>query len=379
LKIPFLKKVVHNLFAMDFWTALFTGLTTGGITCVAVQGGLLASVLANQKKHLDGVIPESQKRTSSLLKIHQQDWLPITSFLISKLVVHTLLGFVLGSLGSLFSTNITLQLTFQALAGLFMLATVANLLELHPIFRYVVFQPPRFIQRLIRQQTKSELIFAPVILGIFTVFIPCGVTQAMEFAALGSGSGVLGAAIMAGFTLGTIPMFGFIGVLTQTLTGIWQKRFTIVTAIIVFLLAVNTLNGVAIALDSPVTLQKVTEQVEPFVTPPQLYKRRLGERQLQQSLAKVENGVQKVKIDITDNGYTPKTILVRQNVPVELDLETQGTYSCASHFVLKAFDIQARLEPTERRTVAFTPKELGEYSFSCSMGMYDGKIIVVKG
>lgn len=364
---------------MDFWTALFTGVTTGGITCVAVQGGLLASVLANQKKHLQGVLSDNQTSSTKLLRLQQQDWLPITSFLLSKLVIHTILGFFLGSIGSLFSTNLTLQLTFQALAGLFMLATVANLLELHPIFRYVVFQPPRFIQRFIRQQTKSELIFAPVILGIFTVFIPCGVTQAMEVAALSSGSGVAGAAIMAGFTLGTIPMFGFIGLLTQTLTGIWQKRFTAVTAIIVFALAVNTLNGVAVAFNSPVTLQKLSEQLEPFITPPQLYKRRLSDRQLQQSLPKLENGVQKVKIDITNNGYTPKTILVRQNVPVELDLETQETYSCASHFVLNAFDIQAQLEPTERRTVAFTPKELGEYSFSCSMGMYDGKIIVVKG
>ena len=364
---------------MNFWTALFTGLTSGGITCVAVQGGLLASVLANQKKHLDGVIPNAEKKLSPLPKLRQQDLLPLSSFLISKLVVHTLLGFALGSLGSLFDANLTLQLIFQTVAGLFMLATVANLLELHPIFRYVVFQPPQFIQRLIRQQTKSELIFAPAVLGIFTIFIPCGVTQAMEVAALSSGNGVTGAAIMAGFTLGTIPMFGLIGLLTQTLTVIWQKRFTVVTAAVVFLLAVSTLNGVAVALDSPVTLQKVSEQIEPFITPPQIYKRRLGERQQQQSLPKVENGVQKVKIDITNTGYSPKIILVRQNVPVELDLETQKTFSCASHFVLKSFNIQTQLKPTERKTVAFTPEELGEYSFSCSMGMYDGKIIVVKG
>lgn len=352
-----------------------TGLTTGGITCVAVQGGLLAAVIANQKKHA-ALLTTTQQATQ---KNSHVGVLALATFLIAKLLAHSLLGFALGSIGGLFAVSSSLNLVFQTLAGLFMLATVGNLLNIHPIFRYVVFQPPQFIQRYIRKQTKQDTFFTPAILGLFTVFIPCGVTQAMEIAALSSGSGFAGAAIMAAFTIGTFPLFSAIGFLTHALTGIWEKRFNLAAAVLVLAVAIQTLNGVAVAMNSPITIQKVAEYAEPFITPPQIYKKRLEERNTVQSLAKIENGVQKVKIDITSNGYTPNRILLRQNVPVEIDLETQDVYSCASNFVARAFDIDETLKPTERRTVSFTPTELGEYRFSCGMGMYDGKIIIVKG
>ena len=35
---------------MDLWLIFLTGLTVGGLTCLAVQGGLLASVIAGREK-----------------------------------------------------------------------------------------------------------------------------------------------------------------------------------------------------------------------------------------------------------------------------------------------------------------------------------------
>ena len=34
---------------MNLWVAFITGLTTGGVSCAAMQGGLLAGLIANQK------------------------------------------------------------------------------------------------------------------------------------------------------------------------------------------------------------------------------------------------------------------------------------------------------------------------------------------
>ena len=34
---------------MNLWIIFLTGLTTGGLACLAVQGGLLTSIIANQK------------------------------------------------------------------------------------------------------------------------------------------------------------------------------------------------------------------------------------------------------------------------------------------------------------------------------------------
>jgi len=35
---------------MNLWIIFLTGLTTGGLSCLAVQGGLLTSIIANQKE-----------------------------------------------------------------------------------------------------------------------------------------------------------------------------------------------------------------------------------------------------------------------------------------------------------------------------------------
>jgi len=105
------------------WLAFITGLTTGGISCFAVQGGLLASSLTNQKK-------ENQK-------------ILILTFLTSKLIAYSLLGILLGILGSSLVISPKLQGWMQILAGLFMLITVGRLLDLHPVFRRFVITPPK--------------------------------------------------------------------------------------------------------------------------------------------------------------------------------------------------------------------------------------------
>jgi hypothetical protein len=46
----------------QIFLAFITGLTTGGLSCFAVQGGLLAGVLAEQKK-------EGQKKTLSCFNL----------------------------------------------------------------------------------------------------------------------------------------------------------------------------------------------------------------------------------------------------------------------------------------------------------------------
>jgi hypothetical protein len=104
------------------WIALLTGLTAGGVSCLAVQGGLLASSLAT--------VPDDKKNMGTLL------------FLGAKIVSYTLLGFLLGFFGASLSISSTVQGWLQIMAGLYMIATAANLLQIHPIFRYVVVQPP---------------------------------------------------------------------------------------------------------------------------------------------------------------------------------------------------------------------------------------------
>src|SRR4030067_2192625 len=159
-----------------FWLAFITGLTTGGISCFAVQGGLLASSLANQNGN-------NQK-------------LKVASFLISKLVTYTILGAFLGALGASLIITPKIQGLMQIFAGLFMLATVARLLELHPAFRKLSIQPPKFIFRFLRKTSKDGNAFSPILLGSLTVLIPCGITQSMLLLSVASGSALFGRVIL---------------------------------------------------------------------------------------------------------------------------------------------------------------------------------------
>lgn len=323
---------------MNLIAVFLTGLTTGGLSCLALQGGLLASVIANQKK---------QGNTYSLLSVFM--------FLISKLAVHTLFGFFLGILGAKISFGLGLRLSFQFFTALFMLATAMNLLEVHPIFRYLSFQPPRFLQRLVRNHSHSQTLFAPAVLGALTIFIPCGVTQAMEILAINSAKPFSGALIMLVFVLGTIPLFSLLGLATATFGQKWSRTFTRLAAAVLIIMAVYSLNAVLVAANSPLTFQKLIQKQQP-----------VGET------AVIEDNKQKVTIEIFNSGYRPRYIRVKKNLPVELTLKSDKVYSCALSFLFPAFDINTFLKETDTKVFLFTPERVGKYTFSCSMGMYSG-------
>ncbi len=342
---------------MNLAVVFLTGLTTGGISCMAVQGGLLAGLLANLKSKQS---PTESPRTVLV---------PIAFFLVAKLIAHILLGFLLGWVGSAITLSLTARLIFQALAAAFMFATAANLLQLHPIFRYVVFQPPKFLQRFVRSTSKSEEVFAPAILGVATIFIPCGITQAMEVLAIASGSPVQGALIMGAFTVGTMPIFAALGYVAQTLKSAWQERFAKIAATALVLMAVWSLNGVLVVIDSPVTVQRITRPITWFFSEERFAQPTSSVTQLASS--------QRATIIVSNSGYSPNYLSVQVNKPVQLTLESNETYSCALSFVLKEFNVSVDLKPTDSQTISFTPTKKGRYTYTCSMGMYSGTLDVI--
>src|SRR5882724_12111998 len=181
-----------------------TGLITGGLTCMAVQGGLLAATIAQREEER---LKEKTKQSGNAL--------PIIAFLIAKLVAYTILGFLLGLFGSAFQLSFTAKTIMQVAVAIFMIGTALNILNVHPIFRYFAIQPPKFLTRLVRKQSKRSDLFAPILLGAFTVFIPCGITQAMMALSIASGKPLTGAAILFAFILGTSPVFFLLGYFTM--------------------------------------------------------------------------------------------------------------------------------------------------------------------
>lgn len=348
---------------MNISIIFLTGLTTGGLTCLAMQGGLLTSVITNQKdKEID--------KHAVTSKLDKNDWLPVTMFLAAKLVSHTLLGFLLGSLGSVITLSLGLRITFQLFAAFFMFATAMNLLNVHPIFRYVLIQPPKFLRRKINRLTKDDNLFAPAFLGFFTIFIPCGVTQAMEVLAINTGSAIQGALILFVFVLGTSPLFAIIGVATSRFSEMWQEKFIKVAAALLILMSLYAVNGAMVVLNKPFSIQYVYNLYQKVQT----YE---AGSVAGTSTVTTLNGTQQVTINIENRGYSPNRFQVKAGQPVELTLVNNGAYTCASAFVFREFGINAYIKPNTSQTFTFTPPQPGQYIFACSMGMYTGTMEVI--
>jgi uncharacterized protein len=337
---------------MDLWVVFLTGLTVGGLTCLAVQGGLLASVIASREEEVE-------------TKIKKHALYATGAFLVAKLIAYVILGFLLGGFGNTLNISGNVQSIMQLLAGVYMIAVALNLLDIHPIFRYVIIQPPRFLTRLVRNKSKSRDIFAPLVLGAMTIFIPCGTTLAMEALAISSANPITGALIMGAFILGTVPLFFGIGFVTSLLGESFKTKFLKIAAVAIIYLGITSLNGALYALGSPLTLQSIGKSISiVFVGSKNDSKKEVSANQNPQ-------------IYITSSGYSPNYIQVKKGEKVTLKVTNDDAYSCASAFRIPSLGLGADLAPGNSQTFTFTPQEKGEILFSCSMGMYRGVIEVL--
>lgn len=333
-----------------------TGLITGGLTCLAVQGGLLAATLAQRE----------EERLKNNLKTGGNA-LPIVSFLIAKLIAYTLFGVILGAMGSFFQLSLGTKTVLQIAVAIFMIGTALNILNVHPIFRYFVIQPPKFLTRFIRKQSKSSDVFAPAILGAFTVFIPCGTTQAMMALAIASGSPLLGAAILFSFVLGTSPLFFVLGYFATKLGDILQQKFMKIAAFFIIALAVFNLNNSLALAGVNINIAKPISNIYCVFA---VCDGSGG------GVAQAANN--NVTVNIESSGYNPSAITVKAGLPVTINLKNTGGGGCTQAFTIPSLGIQKIVPVGSSDTITFTaPKSPTQVPFMCSMGMYRGVINVI--
>ncbi len=339
---------------MNLLTVFFTGLFTGGLTCLAVQGGLLTATIAQREEKK---LEEHTKESGNTL--------PIIFFLLSKIAAYTILGFLLGWFGSLFQLSLTARVIMQFAVAIFMLGTALNLLNVHPLFRYFIIQPPKFLARLIRNQSKGKDFFAPALLGAFTVFIPCGTTQAMMALAIASGKPILGAAILLAFTLGTSPVFFLLGYFATKLGETLQQKFMAVAAYAIILLAIFNMNTALALAGSNWTLENLGKGFYCTIS-------------FCTSSTPIQATVEQATITIERSGYNPNNLTVRAGSTVTLKLVNNGGGGCTQAFTIPKLGIQKVVPLGTSDVVSFVaPSQPGELAFMCSMGMFRGKIQII--
>ncbi|MCX6706013.1 MAG: sulfite exporter TauE/SafE family protein [Candidatus Woesebacteria bacterium] len=332
----------------SIWLPFITGLTTGGLSCFAVQGGLLTSALAT-----DGTGDKKHIKEKSILM-----------FLLAKLISYTILGFILGLLGSAIKITPKFQGYLELIVGLYMLATAARLLDIHPIFRYFVIQPPKAFLRLLRNKSQAQSFFTPALLGFLTVLIPCGITQAMMLLAIAGGNAISGASIMFFFVLGTSPVFFLMGLAAVSLLK--NKVFSIIAAIFIAIMGIMAINSGQILRGSVHTIQNYYEVLVG------------GNETSQTGIAKIVNGKQEATIYVKSGGYQSDVDTLRVGIPVKLILISQNARSCARAFAIPEFNLFKVLSQDGTDTMEFTPTKLGRLTYTCSMGMYTGSFNVIK-
>jgi uncharacterized protein len=362
--------------------AFLTGLTTGGLSCLAVQGGLLASSLANQIEQdvkLNAETRSKKNGRSRGLKLHVA--VPLALFLLAKLIAYTILGALLGVIGSFFAFDPRAQAILLILIGIFLVGNALRMLQVHPIFRFFAIEPPKFITRFIRRKARDGTdLSTPLFLGALTVFIPCGVTQTMMAAALATGSPAMGAALMFAFILGTSPVFFIVAYFVTELSSRWEAIFIRFVAIVLLVLGLLSVNNGLNLTGSPLALSNIARALQASVNPSVADLPASMQNVIAAELATPAAGAtsdpSQLALAVINAGYFPATLHAHANTRIHLTLLTDGTTSCARSFVIPDLSYHTLLPLTGQVTMEIPPQSAGTVMrFTCSMGMYTGQII----
>jgi len=321
--------------------ALFVGLVAGVSTCMALVGGLVLSLSA---RHAE----QHPEATTA------QKFRPHIYFNIGRILGYALLGGAIGLIGKAFnpSSNV-LGIITMAIGGV-MIFFGLKLIEIFPILRDKSIALPACIARLfgLQGEVKEYSRKGATVMGALTFFIPCGFTQAMQLYAVSTGSFWQGMAIMGLFAIGTAPGLLGIGGLTSVFKG-RKARLLFMTAglAVIFLGWFNITNGsrlVGLNTGSS-TADAVTENKQEQV----------------------------VRMTQNARGYSPNSFRVERGRPIKWIINSTSSFTCAASLVMPDYGISRTLRPGEN-VITFTPNNIGEIFFSCSMGMYRGKFIVVE-
>jgi plastocyanin domain-containing protein len=87
-------------------------------------------------------------------------------------------------------------------------------------------------------------------------------------------------------------------------------------------------------------------------------------------------GAQEVKMRVTGSSYEPSTLTVKVGQPVRWVVDGTNAVGCTKYIVAQELGVSRKLNPGDN-VIEFTPTKTGIISFSCSMGMVNGRFQVV--
>jgi uncharacterized protein len=320
------------------------GLLTG-FHCVGMCGGLVVVYSAVDIKN------------SKDNKFPKKSYIPHFQYNLGRLISYTLIGGILGAIGSFFGINPTFTGTVLLIAGGLMVIMGLSFLTNLVILKKLRLRTPSFIANFLYKQKHSEHPRGPLIIGLLNGLMPCGPLQAMQLYALTTGSAIMGAMSMGVYALGTIPMmFGF-GIVISKIGKKYIHKMIKFSGVLVILLGIIMFNrglnnfGAGIIFARGESYQGVSEQIQDF---------------------------QEIKMDLTYSGYSPNILYIKKDIPVRWIINVKQMTGCTNAIMIESLGIKKDLEMGENIIEFIPPTDAKEIKFSCWMRMVWGKFIVTE-
>lgn len=329
---------------MGFGVLFVVGLFTS-LHCISMCGGINLSQCLPKK---DG---DSRVKPSILYNL-------------GRVISYTVLGGIVGGLGSVVSFSNSTKGLIAILAGLFMVIMGLNMLNIFPFLRKITPRMPMFIRKIVNSEKQGK---GPFVVGLLNGFIPCGPLQAMQLYALGTGSVVLGALSMFFFSLGTVPLMFGLGALGSLLGSKFTHKMIKVSGILVIILGI-IMAGRGMALSGH-HIPSLENFLKSNTTPNKQNSSSTTNK------SEIKDGKQIIVSSLTDGMYPQ--ITVKKGMPVRwiLNAKEDEINGCNNVLVIPAYNVEKKLVPGEN-IIEFTPDEDGIIPYSCWMGMIRSEIVV---
>lgn len=326
---------------MGYGMLFVIGLLTS-VHCIAMCGGICLSQCA--KTAVDAGDNKTNFSVTSTSLMYN----------IGRVLSYTVIGGLVGALGSVVSFTGIMTGIVQLLAGLFMIIMGLNMLNLFPWLRKLNPRMPKIFTKGIYTRSRNT---SPFYIGILNGLMPCGPLQAMQLYALSTGSPIKGAISMFLFSIGTVPLMFTFGALSSLLNKKFTKKMMTVSAVLVMVLGFVMFNRGASLSGILLPFLSSTSQSESI------------------TVATMEDGVQTVTTNLSSGSYEP--IMVRKGIPVRwiVKAEKSTLNGCNNSIIIPKYNIQKDLEVGENM-IEFTPTNSGTIPYSCWMGMIRSTITV---
>jgi len=289
---------------------------------------------------------------------------------LGRIVSYTILGGVVGALGSVVSFSPLTKGILAGVAGLFMVGLGLRMLGLLPKMRW--FRLPKVPRIIPVHLTLAFRKKGPFFIGLLNGFLPCGPLQTMQLYALGTGSLALGALSMFLFSIGTVPLMFAFGAWSSFFSAKWQHRPVLASAILVVFFGV-VMAGRALDLSGAsgqikTLADRVAGTDKSIPTQASLEGRK--------DVAVLKNGVQYVSFDLQPGSYSP--ITVQKGIPVEwtINATADNLNGCNGEIMIPQLRLRKKLA-VGPNLIQFTPTATGTLGYTCWMGMISSSIRVV--